>query len=155
MVLASHSLTVPSAEQERRRWCALLYTKPQTESVCPHNSPRSIDGSITGKTNKQSQLLCFDLKIRRFKQRTHGAVTIGVVGVDVGIGGVPALYSRVNSSAETLLSCTAHHHTQYSTPVIQIMTNHQKFLSIKPKHFFYFCAEFLPVGPESVDRFHI
>lgn len=52
VVLASHSLTVPSAEQERRRWCALLYTKPQTESVCPHNAPRSIDGSATENTNK-------------------------------------------------------------------------------------------------------
>lgn len=51
VLLASHSLTVPSAEQERRRWCALLYTKPQTESVCPHNSPRSTDGSVTeGRT---------------------------------------------------------------------------------------------------------
>lgn len=45
VVLASHSLTVPSAEQERRRWWALLYTKPQTESVCPHNAPRSTEGS--------------------------------------------------------------------------------------------------------------
>lgn len=53
VVLASHSLTVPSAEQERRRWCALLYTKPQTESVCPHNAPRSIDGSAWGGTGQQ------------------------------------------------------------------------------------------------------
>lgn len=45
VVLASHSLTVPSAEQERRRWWALLYTRPHTESVCPHSAPRSIDGS--------------------------------------------------------------------------------------------------------------
>ncbi|TNN62653.1 hypothetical protein EYF80_027094 [Liparis tanakae] len=52
VVLASHSLTVPSAEQERRRWCALLYTKPQTESVCPHSAPRSIDGSGSGDTRR-------------------------------------------------------------------------------------------------------
>lgn len=49
VVLASHSLTVPSAEQDRRRWCALLYTKPQTESVCPHSAPRSTEGSATGR----------------------------------------------------------------------------------------------------------
>lgn len=56
VVLASHSLTVPSPEQERRRWCALLYTKPQTESVCPHNSPRSIDGSAAENTRQHESV---------------------------------------------------------------------------------------------------
>lgn len=68
VVLASHSLTVPSAEQERRRWCALLYTKPQTESVCPHNAPRSIDGSATENTNKVNYSVLI-WKILRFKQK--------------------------------------------------------------------------------------
>lgn len=50
--------------------------------------------------------------------KTHEAVTVWVVGVDVGIGGVPALNSPVDTAAETLLPCTAHRHTQYSTPVV-------------------------------------
>lgn len=53
----------------------------------------------------------------------NDAVTVGVVGVDVGIWRVPALYSPVNPSAETLLPCTAHHHTQYSPPVVSIIMN--------------------------------
>lgn len=59
--------------------------------------------------------------------------TVGVVGVDVGIGGVPALYGAVNASAETLLPCAAHHHTQYSPPVVQVMMNFQNFLKIQTK----------------------
>lgn len=74
MLLASHSLTVPSAEQERRRWCALLYTKPQTESVCPHNSPRSIDGSATEK-NGTTQVSYRDL-IRKFSDSNKNALTL-------------------------------------------------------------------------------
>lgn len=110
VVLASHSLTVPSAEQERRRWCALLYTKPQTESVCPHNAPRSIDGSATVK-HEATQVSNHELIWKSSdSNKTQDAVTVGVVGVDVGIGGVPALYNPVNPSAETLLPCAAHHH---------------------------------------------
>lgn len=52
---------------------------------------------------------------------THDIITIGVVGVDVGVGGVPALNGPVDTSTETLLSCAAHHHTQYSPPVKGIM----------------------------------
>ena len=48
VLLASHSLTVPSAEQDSRRWWALLYTSPHTESVCPDSAPRRTDGSVSG-----------------------------------------------------------------------------------------------------------
>lgn len=119
MVLASHSLTVPSAEQERRRWCALLYTKPQTESVCPHKAPRSIDGSATEKQHTSVTAIWSENPQIQMERRC----TVGVVGVDVGIGGVPALYGAVNASTETLLPCAAHHHAQYGPPVVQVMTN--------------------------------
>lgn len=121
VVLASHSLTVPSAEQERRRWCALLYTKPQTESVCPHNAPRSIDGSARGGTGQQPW---FNSNGHHVQTKKGGrCFTVGVVRVDVGIGGVPALYGSVYTSAETLLPRAAHHHAQYSPPVVQIRLN--------------------------------
>lgn len=116
VVLASHSLTVPSAEQERRRWCALLYTRPHTESVCPLSSPRSTDGSEhTGTT---VTLHAFQLKITPGSIETRAEVTVGVVGVDVRVGRVPTLDGAVDPSAETLFPCTAHHHTQYSAPVV-------------------------------------
>lgn len=49
--------------------------------------------------------------------------TVGVVRVDVGIGGVPALYGSVYTSTETLLPRAAHHHAQYGPPVVQIRFN--------------------------------
>lgn len=45
-------------------------------------------------------------------------VTVGVVWVDVRIGGVPTLNCSVDSSAETLLPCVAHNHAQYCPPVV-------------------------------------
>lgn len=100
--MASHSLTVPSAEQERRRWCALLYTKPQTESVCPNNVPRRIDGSVSENTRRPKSVPVTPLE-KSSDSKRNDAVTVGVVGVDVGIGGVPALYGPVYPAAETLL----------------------------------------------------
>lgn len=141
VVLASHSLTVPSAEQERRRWCALLYTKPQTESVCPHIAPRSIDGSATQKT----QVRYHDSIWKSTNSnKTHDAVTVGVVGVDVGVGGVPALDSPVNPSTETLLPCAAHYHAQHSPSGSNSdeLLKRLVDLTLKLKHFFLICFVF-------------
>lgn len=43
--------------------------------------------------------------------------TVGVVGINVGIWGVPALDGPVNPTAETLLPCAAHDYAQYGPPV--------------------------------------
>lgn len=43
------------------------------------------------------------------------APTIGVVGIDVGVGGVPALNQTVRTPTVTLLAIATHHHTQYRT----------------------------------------
>lgn len=71
------------------------------------------------------------IRFEKQTRRSCSAVTIGVVGVDVGIGGVPALYGPVNPSTETLLPGAAHHHAQYSPPVGQ-NTEDTSELFIKP-----------------------
>ena len=44
-------------------------------------------------------------------------ITVGVIRVDVRIGGVPALDGTVDASTETLLPRAAHYHAQHCPPV--------------------------------------
>lgn len=43
------------------------------------------------------------------------AHTIGVIGIDVGVGGVPALDQPVSTTTVTLLATATHHHTEHRT----------------------------------------
>lgn len=75
---------------------------PQHRGVCPETQ-RSISN--------------IQFETRPIPSSTQSAVTVGVVGINVGIGGVPALDGPVNPAAETLLSAAAHDHTQHGPPV--------------------------------------
>lgn len=41
--------------------------------------------------------------------------TVGVVGIDAGVGSVPALDESIGAAAVTLLSIAAHYHTEHRT----------------------------------------
>ena len=80
----------------------------------------------------------------QIQTKTHDAVTVGVVGVDVGVGGVPALDSPVNPSTETLLPCAAHYHAQHSPSGSNSdeLLKRLVDLTLKLKHFFLICFVF-------------
>lgn len=88
-------------------------------SQCVHTTLHAASVGLSQKAQQTIKVSRCD-RIWKFSDsnQTGAAVTVGVIGVNVGIGGVPALYSPINPSAETLLSCTAHHHAQYSPPVV-------------------------------------
>lgn len=115
---------------------------PQHRGVCPETQ-RSV-------TNIQ-------FKTRLIPTPTQSAVTVGVVGINVGIGGVPALDGPVNSAAETLLSGAAHDHTQYGPPVQkhQLRPRVSSYTDLRTGSLFFFFFVFLPVSPERVDWFHV
>lgn len=52
--VAFHKRRVPSAEQDNKRWCAALYAKPQTASVCPSRGPLKTEGSTQNSKNAKS-----------------------------------------------------------------------------------------------------
>lgn len=99
---------------------------PQHRGVCPETQ-RSV-------TNIQ-------FKTRLIPTPTQSAVTVGVVGINVGIGGVPALDGPVNSAAETLLSGAAHDHTQYGPPVQkhQLRPRVSSYTDLRTGSLFFFC----------------
>ena len=39
--------------------------------------------------------------------------TVGVIGIDVGVGGVPALDQPISTTTVALLTTAAHHHTKH------------------------------------------